>query len=193
MNTIPSAMKSEDITNYIFVDNRDCSGDVALVFGTWFAWREATKKAADLYKKGLVRKVLVSGGPNEHSGYVEGDEMALSLEDLGIPKRDILIENKAMNTLENVVFSKDILDRAIGLKDVKTIVAVVKNFHARRALMTLKKHMPPHIVLKASAYRLERQGFNRRNWHESEYGRRRVQEELEKIAKYLEKGDIAEL
>ena len=59
--------------------------------------------------------------------------------------------------------------------------------------MTLKKHMPPHICLKSSAYQSQHYDFNANDWYKSEYGRQKVQGELEKITRYLEKGDIAEL
>jgi uncharacterized SAM-binding protein YcdF (DUF218 family) len=186
-------MNIEEITKYIFVDDKDPSADIALVFGTWVAWQESVEKTAYLYKKGLVRKIIVSGGPNKHSGYIEGDEMEKELEKLGVPAKDILIENKATSTLENVLFSREIIDREIGFENVGTIVAVVKNFHARRALMTLKKNMPPHVRLKASTYQLRKYDFDAENWHQSQLGRQKVQGELDKIEKYLKKGDIAEL
>lgn len=186
-------MNTEETTKYIFLDDEDVTGDIALVFGTWFAWQESVERAADLYRKGLVKKIIVSGGSNEHTGFVEGEEMGKELEKLGIPERDILVENRAMNTLENVLFSKDIIERKVGLENIKTIVAVVKNFHSRRALMTLKKHMPSHIRLKSSAYQSRYYDFNANDWYTSEQGRQKVQGELEKIQKYLKKGDIAEL
>lgn len=183
-------MNLEEITKYIFLEDTDPSGDIALVFGTWDAWKESVDKAAALYKIGLVPKIIVSGGANPKSGVVEGDLMAKELKKVGVPEIDILRENRSRNTLENVLFSKEIIEREIGLKNIHTIVAVVKNFHARRALMTLRKHMPSHIQLRASAYVSLYYNFSKDNWWKSSFGKEQVLGEVKKIEAYLAKGDI---
>lgn len=186
-------MTISEITNYIFIEDKDLKGDIALVFGTWNAWKGSTEKAAELYKQGLVSKIIVSGGVNNESGMIEGDMMADEIIKLGVPKSDVLIENKSTNTLENVVFSREILEKEIGLKNIKTIVAVVKNYHARRSLMTLKKHMPLYITLKAAPYISAHYNFTKNTWMKSGSGKKYVLSEVEKIQKYLAKGDLAEL
>lgn len=186
-------MTTDEVTKYIFLEDSDVRGDIAFVFGTWNSWKISILKAAELYKKGLVPKILVSGGVNRHTGIVEGDLMGKEMENLGIPPADILIENKATNTLENVTFSLPIIDRALGLDSIKVITAVVKNFHARRALMTLRKQMPEGTILKSAVYISPIRNFTKDNWHESELGRRTVMEEVRKIQEYLKNGSIAEL
>ena len=138
-------MTTEEITNYIFLEDQDLRADIAFVFGTWNAWRESIEKAAELYKGRLVPKVIVSGGLNKQTGVVEGDLMVNELVNSGVPREDILVENRSTNTLENVLFPKDVIDNMLGLDSIKVITAVVKNFHARRVLMTLKKHMPTQV------------------------------------------------
>ena len=186
-------MNTEEITKYIFLEDTDQKGDLAFVFGTWDVWHESLQKAAQLYKTGLVPKVLVSSGVNPVTGVIEGDLMASDLEKLGVPKVDILIENKSTNTLENVLFSKDIIDNELGLKNIKTIVGIVKNYHARRALMTLRKHLPEDTELKTAAYVSDEYPFRKDNWHKTEGGARIVLEEVEKIKTYLAQGDLKEL
>lgn len=187
-------MDTEEISKYIFLeDGSDLTADVAIVFGTWHAHREAVEKATSLYRKGFVNKILTTGGPNENAKYIEGEEMAKELHKNGIPKGDILIENKAMNTLESVIFSLSTLDKALGLQNIKSIVAVVKTFHSRRALMTLKKNSPSRIHLKVASYESSYYAFTSVNWDETDQGREKVMGEMERIEKYLKKGDIAEL
>lgn len=186
-------MNVEEITRYIFLDDENPTGDIAFVFGTWNAWRESVVKAAELYKKRFIPKVIVSGGLNPTTGVVEGNFMAEELEKLGVSKDDILVENKSTNTLENVLFSIQVIDKALGLQNIRTITAVVKNYHARRALMTLRKHIPINIKLKAVAYTAAHYPFTKDNWSGTENGRIKVMEEIEKIQKYLAKGDLAEL
>jgi uncharacterized SAM-binding protein YcdF (DUF218 family) len=186
-------MIAKEITKYIFIDDKNPSGDIALVFGTWNARKESIEKASKLYKNGFVPKIIVSGGINPGTGIVEADLMAEELRGLGVMKEDIFIEDKSINTLENVIFSKEIIDRELGIKNIRVITAVVKNYHARRALMTLRKYMPGHIRLKAAAYTSAHYPFTKDNWSEVKCGKRKVAEELKKIEKYFAKGDLADL
>lgn len=177
----------------MFLNDGDQKADLAFVFGTWDVWGESVKKAVELYKDGLVPKILVSSGANPATGVVEGDLIAQDLEKLGIPRADILIENKSANTLENVLFSKEIIDKELGLENIKSIVAVVKNYHARRALMTLRKHLPIEIELKTATYIADKYPLHKEDWQKTEVGKQKVLEEVEKIKTYLAKGDLAEL
>lgn len=186
-------MTTEEITKYIFIEDEPSQGDVALVFGTWHAWESSVEKAVELYHKKLVPKIIVSGGLNQETGLVEGNLMAAKLLSLGVPREDILIENKATNTLENVLFSKKLLDEVLGLDTIKVIVAVVKNYHARRALMALKKQMPPHITFKVASYFSPVFNFTKDSWHQSKFGRKKITGELAKIKKYLADGSLEDL
>ncbi len=186
-------MTNKEITDYIFLDDTDLKGDIAFVFGTWNAWKGSVEKAVGLYKNASVPKMIFSGGINEKSGVVEGEAMAEEAIKLGVIRSDVLIENRSTNTLENVLFSLEVIDKELGLQNIKVITAVVKNYHARRALMTLRKHIPPHIRLKAAAYTSDYYPFNAENWMESDLGKEKVFEEVEKIKIYLAKGDLAEL
>lgn len=145
-------MDVRQVTDYVFLEDDDIRGDLAFVFGTRKAWEESVTKAAELYSAGFVPKVLVSGGVNPTSGVVEGDLMAVELEHLGVSRQDILVENLATNTLENVLFSWPIIVEVLGSEQIRVIAAVVKNYHARRALMTLRKHVPSHVVLRSAPY-----------------------------------------
>jgi uncharacterized SAM-binding protein YcdF (DUF218 family) len=83
-----------------------------------------------LYKKGLVKKLLISGGSaNVFPPYIKD---ALYVRkfwlDMGIPDKDIIIESESRNTIENVELSKEVLEKkAIGKK---------------RLLITSALHMP---------------------------------------------------
>ena len=107
--------------------------------------------------------------------------MAEEAVKLGVQREDVLAENKSTNTLENVLFSLEVIDRELGLKNIKVITAVVKNYHSRRAMMTLRKHIPAHIKLRAAAYTSPHYNFTKDNWMESEIGRNRVLEEVNEI------------
>lgn len=177
------------ITDYIFLTSNPQKADLALVFGT--RHQEAINKVYELYRGGLAPKILVSGSRNRVTGENEALEMSKKLIALGIKKDDLILENQSTNSLENVLFSKKIIEEKIGFNKIKKIIAVVKHYHSRRALMTLKKHFPENVELILVTYEIY--GFTRENWFEDKIGNEKVMSEWGKIQKYLAKGDIEEL
>jgi len=109
----------------------------------------------------------------------------------GVSKKDVILEDQSTNTLENVIFSKKIIEEKIGFDNIKSIILITKHYHSRRALMTIKRHFPKKIAIIPVTYEIY--GFNKNNWFGSKIGKKKVLEEYEKIKKYLEKGDIEEL
>jgi uncharacterized SAM-binding protein YcdF (DUF218 family) len=177
------------ITDYIFLKSKPQKVDLAIVFGTRYL--VPIKKVFEIYRKNLVSKILVSGGKNNITGKKEALVMHEGLIKLGVKKEHILTEKESTNSLENVLFSKTIIENKIGFKNVKKIIAVVKHYHSRRALMTLKKHFPRNIELIPVSYNIH--GFTKNNWFNNKKGREKVMDEWTKIKKYLKKGDIEEL
>lgn len=175
------------ITDYIFLESHPQKADIAMIFGT--RHHEPMDAAYKLYKDGLVPKILLSGGINKVTGQNECEEMAKELIKMGVKKEDLILEDKSLNSLENVLFSKEKIE--ISFPSIKKIISIVKHYHSRRAMMTLKKHFPKNIELIPVCYDIY--GFTKDNWFESEIGKEKVLEEWWKIPKYLAKGDIEEL
>lgn len=180
----------ERITDYIFLEDEDKTADIALVFGTRF-WHYPLREVQELYQSDSISKVVFSGGINRHTGKNEAQKLAREALRSAIKENDIIIEDRSRNTLENVLFSRDILSQKMGLENIHSIVAIVKSYHSRRALMTMRRHFPEHIVLKSCTYPIY--NITKDNWHLSASGREKVSGELEKIEAYLTKGDLAEL
>lgn len=179
----------KQITKYIFIDSGVVKSDIALIFGT--KYDEPVYEAVKLYEDGKIRYILFSGGINKHTDENEAQRMLRLAIFLGIPKEKIIIEDKSANTLENVLFSKSIIDKKFGLDNIKSMTAITKHYHSRRVLMTLKKHLPNNIKLHIYPY--EQYGFTKDNWYKHKAGKERVLSEYEKISKYLAKSDIEEL
>jgi len=177
------------ITDYIFLKSNPQKADLALVFGT--RHQEAINKVFELYRDGLVPKILVSGGINRVTKENEAKEMSSKLIQLGVKKDDIILEDKSTNSLENVLFSRQIIGEKIGFNKVKKIIAIVKHYHSRRALMTIKKHFPKTIELIPVTYDIY--GFTIDDWFDNKTGKEKVLDEWNKITIYLERGDIEEL
>ncbi|MFH1460817.1 MAG: YdcF family protein [Patescibacteria group bacterium] len=177
------------ISDYIFLESNPQKADLVLLFGT--RHQEAINKVYELYQIGLVSKILVSGGQNRVTGENEALEMSKKLIKLGVNQDGIILEDQSTNSLENILFSKQIIEEKFGFNNIKKIIAVVKHYHSRRALMTMKKHFPKSIELIPVTYEIY--GFTKDNWFENEVGKEKVMSEWNKIPIYLEKGDIEEL
>jgi uncharacterized SAM-binding protein YcdF (DUF218 family) len=86
-----------------------------------------------LYKKGLVKKLLISGG----DGKLFGDKISEAVQtrqfllDLGIKNDDILTEETSRNTRENALFTKDLLEKK-GYKKPKCLL-ITSAFHMKRS------------------------------------------------------------
>lgn len=177
----------QKITDYMFLDSDPQKADIAILFGT--RHNEPSDVFADLYNKKIVRKVVITGGTNRVTGSNEAEEITKELKQRGINCKDILLENKSTNSLENVLFSKQVIDDKIGLKNITDIIYITKHYHARRALLTLKKYFPKQINFHPVIYSIY--DFDKTNWQKSEIGKKKILGEYEKIRKYQENGDIA--
>ena len=134
--------------------------DLMFVFGA--RQLAAAELAAELFHRKLAPLIVVTGGRNPATGLVEADQFFAYLTQAGIPAENIIVENRSTNTLENVVFSIPLIEQKLALASLKTVLAVCKWNHSRRALMTLKRHFPSGIRYYASTYVPD--GITRENW-----------------------------
>lgn len=160
-------------------------GDVIFVFGSPNAVKYRVPKAVELYKHNRAKYLLLSGG---QSVIPEARMMKKAAIYSGVKERDIMIEINSTNTKENVVFSKSILDRKIGLKNIKRIILVSSLYHLRRCLLTMKTFMPSWIEYSLCGV----YGKNTRpdNWHTNVKGRTRVMNEVKKLIKYTRNKEL---
>lgn len=92
-------------------------------------------RAAELYRAckatGADCKVEVSGGDAMHLKQAEADVYAISLDRLGVPRADLVLEAQSMNTFQNAQFSKPLLV-SYGADKVVLVSSAV---HLRRAML----------------------------------------------------------
>lgn len=90
-------------------------------------------QAITLYKKGKVKKLLISGdhGYVVDRGLHEAKQMKAVLVQWGIPKEDILIEEKSKNTYENAVETKKVLKKQFP--EAQHFILVTSGRHMKRA------------------------------------------------------------
>jgi len=110
------------------------------------------ERAADLYLEGYASILILSGGLGNFTKGLwtksEADLFAEVAVKKGVPKRDILIENKSSNTGENILFTQLLLKEK-GL-DPKRFIVVQKPYMERRSLATFKKHWPEKELMVTS-------------------------------------------
>ncbi len=90
-----------------------------------------------LYKKHKINKFLISGGSGKlfNNKYKEADFVKSYLISIGVPKVDILIENKSKNTFENAINSVEILKQEKNHK----YLLVTSSLHTLRAKKCFEK------------------------------------------------------
>lgn len=91
-----------------------------------------------LYKLGLIRKVIISGGSGrlDGSGIREADDLADFMKLAGVPAEDIIIENTSKNTHESAVEVSALL---AGIGGQKEVLLITSGYHMRRALACFRK------------------------------------------------------
>lgn len=82
-------------------------------------------------------KIVVSGGQGVDEPITEAEVMAQYLRQVSIPQEDIIIEQQSINTLENLQFSKTILDEKS--KENYYCLVVTNSFHSLRAGIYMRK------------------------------------------------------
>jgi uncharacterized SAM-binding protein YcdF (DUF218 family) len=170
------------LSEYLFIPDELFPADLAIVFGMT-AWRRPLERSLQLYREGMVKKLLFTGGFNHRLQAIEALEMARTAQDFGVPNSDIIVERHSSNTAENVANAYRCIEQYIGIRNVASILIVAIHFHMRRAEMTLKRAFPSAIKIGTASY--SSAFYTDRDWHTSEKGRHDVCTELEKIEMYL--------
>lgn len=106
--------------------------------------------AVDLYKRGLIRKILVSGGTGRliTQSRREADDIARALVLMGVPADSIIIENESRNTYESAVNVKRLLQHDAAAN----FLLVTSGFHMRRSVACFRKAGLPVTPFSADFY-----------------------------------------
>jgi uncharacterized SAM-binding protein YcdF (DUF218 family) len=105
----------------------------------------------DLYARGLVRRIIFTGGVGAGTGDLGGPEADVWRQELtrlhpSIPDAAVILENRSTNTAENVAFTAALLERhhpqwAFG-RGLKRVVVVASPSRLRRVWLTLRQQQP---------------------------------------------------
>ena len=87
-------------------------------------------------RRGRSPLLITSGGQGPDEAIPESHAMASYLIERGVPADRILREDKSTSTMENLIFSRELM---VGLRPTYRCLIVTNNFHAFRAALTARK------------------------------------------------------
>ena len=163
--------------------------DLLFVFGTRDGVNERIDAAHRLWRDGYCRWLLVSGGLTPGSDLTECQIIKAALVSRGVPANSILEEHRATNTGENVIFSLPVIEKRLGLNNVRSVICLGNLWTSRRYPMTLHRHWPEPEKMLVAVNHYE---TPRELWHTDSELCARVLREWEKIEPYRAKGFIAD-
>jgi hypothetical protein len=187
-----------ELTDIVFLSKEILPCDAIFVFGgTHPGHWEAT---IDAYNRGLGKMIIVTGGVSptgiKHENWVdktvpEAHVIVNKLTEAGIPLNVIVYEDRSRNTLENVLFAKEVFN----FDAIESLLIVCKSHGAGRQYRTLAKHLPKKINYYSYGFDSNYNGqtINRENWMQSSIGRSRVLGEYLRICFYGDRGDLLRL
>lgn len=190
MNSISAI---ESITQLLFIPNNTPDKvDVCIVLGNDYV--DTMKITKLVFDKGICDKFILTGHSAKMDKEPECDRFFKKGIELGIPSENMFLENRATNSYENLEFSKIIIEEQFGgFNNCRKILFIAKAFVTRRIEMTAKKLYPNFIqtFYYPTADDTET-GKNIRadNWWKNETAKKRVLEEVRRVAEYTLKGDL---
>jgi uncharacterized SAM-binding protein YcdF (DUF218 family) len=141
---------AKKLWDYHHMDHALEKADCILVLGSHDT--RVAERAAELYLAGWAPIIIFSGGLGNFTKDMwtetEADLFAGIAKKMGVPRENILIENKSTNTGENIRFTQELLAQK-GL-DMKTFIVVQKPYMERRSYATFKKHWPDKKLIVTS-------------------------------------------
>ena len=143
--------------------------DVIVGFGNFND--NIARRAAELYLQGYAPKILFTGGLGRNTKNLlsepEAERFARVAMECGVPEGDILREDQSTNTKENILFTREMLER-LELKHER-ILGVHQPFMERRICAAMGVYWPeqsfrvtsPQVTIPEYLREAERQGMTR--------------------------------
>ena len=104
--------------------------------------KRVAEEAGRLYLEGYAPRIIFSGGfgKDTHFSDPEAIVFAETVIKMGVPEDDVIIEDKATNTGENIEFTKSKIEK-LGL-GINSLILVHKPYMERRIYAAFKKQWP---------------------------------------------------
>ena len=150
---------------------KEGAADIAFVFGAENDFARV-RKAYELYQAGVVKKVLISGGVGKYNTLRDRPEaaaLAAQILEWGMKYRDLIVEEQARNSYENVANSLALLrERGYAVEELSYVV-VTSDFHLRRCMSILRRALKyrAHIYYAGTEHPVA----TKEKWKQSDLGR----------------------
>ena len=155
--------------DYLGMHQQPEKADVIVGFGNFND--NIARRAAELYLQGYAPKILFTGGLGRNTKNLlsepEAERFARVAMECGVPEGDILREDRSTNTKENILFTREMLER-LELKHER-ILGVHQPFMERRICAAMGVYWPeqsfrvtsPQVTIAEYLREAERQGMTR--------------------------------
>ena len=165
MNYLPHL---QIIWNYLCLNQTPQQADVIVGFGNFNT--DIARRAAQLYHQGYAPKILFTGGLGRNTEGLlpepEAVRFARVAMECGVPKEDILLEDKSANTKENIEFTRQLLEKQ-GIPHDR-ILGVHQPFMERRITAAMGVYWPelvfsvtsPQVSIPEYLHRAKEQGIS---------------------------------
>ncbi len=176
-----------DISDFIFISDEPRAVDAIFLPGG--SHPEQPEYAAVLYKQGLAKYIMPSGGVSVKRDKWPGVRSKADIYDgdyhtdcefftdvlikNGVPDSVIVGEDESGHTHDNAFFTRKATDEK-GMK-IGSAMIICKAFHARRCLMLYQMAFPNTKIIVCPVHCLN---ITKENWYETEQGVDRVLGEL---------------
>ncbi len=133
---------AEKLWDYHHVNQSLEKSDCILVLGSHDL--RVAKRGSELFLQKWAPIIIFSGGLGNLTKGVwnisEAEKFAAVAQKMGVPEKNILIENKSTNTGENILFTQQLLKEK--KLDYQSFIVVQKPYMERRTYATFKKNWP---------------------------------------------------
>jgi uncharacterized SAM-binding protein YcdF (DUF218 family) len=175
----------ETVVSYLGVGDTPQPADVIFVFGHYM--RDIPLHAVELYKQGLAPTVLIAGRKTRYIPEDVENEAQYFKEIIvahGVPETAVILEERSVNTLEDVVCGMQTL-ASKGITP-KRVILVAYAPLLRRAKATFAKQFP---TVEALAVPYKIADLEDTFWLQDRLTRMLL--ELDRLKQFADKGDIA--
>ena len=179
--------KREQIISYVSPHVVLFPTQYALVFGTRHGVSVFVEDILSLYGHGYFKSLIISGGITGQDTLSEAGTIFQALVKRGVPEDSIVLEDKATNTGENVLFSR----AKVGDLGITEILLIGKISSKRRYIMTVRKRWPE--IQRICCHGVNYFPRDVEHWWKDEEFRQRVISECRKLRSYIEKGFISDI
>jgi len=155
------------IWDYLGMHQEPVKADVIVGFGNFNT--DIARRAAELYHQGYAPKILFTGGLGRNTKKLltepEAVRFAKVAMECGVPEEDIILEDKSENTKDNIVFTRELLEKQ-GIPH-NHILGVHQPFMERRIVAAMGVYWPeqsftvtsPQVTIPAYLERAKQQGM----------------------------------